>query len=437
VIIDGGMTLTTLGTVSGTAAAYSSANISLSTTTNVQVGTTIHVGTENMRVDNINYSTGVASVVRGWGGSCSSTGTCPSWPSGTAVTAYYSVFDVSGSYTWYWGLELTNSGHITRVTALGPVDLGAGLTDYCRIGCKFINNVIHNTAGGIGSFGNPSGNEYYGNLSFLNGWDATGGTGDPGRGHGMYVQNPSPTDPPKRITDNISFFNFGYNMQAYTDQGGIHNLEFTGNTFFESSNPILLGPTFNMLIGGGNQAFVGAKFVSNYTYNPAGRGTDVVGWGDSFCTSPLIQDNYFASGTFELSSNCSNASVNGNTFYTNFTKQSLFPNNTYYSVRPTTTKVFIRPNTYEPGRGNIVVYNWPRATSVSVDIGTIGLAVGQRFQIRDAQNYNGAPVVTGTYSGASVSIPMNNTAVSPVYGTVNKQPTHSDSQFGAFVVLPY
>jgi hypothetical protein len=32
---------------------------------------------------------------------------------------------------------------------------------------------------------------------------------------------------------------------------------------------------------------------------------------------------------------------------------------------------------------------------------------------------------------------MTNNIMAPVYGTVNKQPTHSDIEFGAFIVLPY
>jgi hypothetical protein len=352
------------------------------------------------------------------------------------------VFQVAGSHTWYWGLEITNTGHVSRVEGVGPLDSGAGLVDGCTSGCKFINNVVHNTAGGIGSFNNSSGNEYYGNLSFYNGWDATiSAPNNPGHGHGMYLQNFSSTAPPKRATDNMSFSNFGYGVQVYSDQGGIHNLEFVGNVFFWASNPILLGPTYNFLIGGGNQGFLGFKFESNFTYNPTinntRRGTDVVGWGDSFCTTPSVRDNYLASGNFELSMNCSNPTVTGNTFYTNFTRASSFPNNTYHQTRPTAARIFVRPNTFEPGRGHVVVYNWPRASAVNVDLSPLGLPVGQRYQIRDAQNFNGAPVASGTYNGSPVSLPMTGTAVSPIFGTVNKQPSHSDMEFGAFVVLPY
>lgn len=440
VILDGGLQVSSLSADTGSGSPFGSANITLASTANVQIGSIIRIGNENMRLDSINYTTRVANVVRGWGGSCSS-GTCPSWPSGSAVTTYFTMFDVGGSNTWYWGLEITNTGHVSRIQSSGLVDLGAGVTDACSTGCKLINNVVHNTAGGIGSFNNSSGNEYYGNISFLNGWDNTGGGGDPGRGHGMYLQNQAPTSPAKKVTDNISFSNFGYNLQSYSDNGGVHNLEFTGNIFFESSNPVPNGPTFDALIGGGNQTSVGWKFVSNYTYNPTingvHRGTDVVGWGNSPCTSPVVRDNYIASGNFELSTGCTTPTVTGNTFYSFFSRAGSFPSNTYHGSRPTTNSIFVRPNMFEPGRANIAVFNWNRLPAVTVDLRTAGLQLGQRFQIRDVQNFNGPPVYAGTYTGARVTVPMTNTTMAPVYGTVNKNPNHSDIEFGAFVVLPY
>lgn len=440
VVIDGGLPIGMLARDSGTAAPYGVSSLTFADVSSVQENTVIKIGTEQMMVQTVNQTTRVVNVVRGWNGSCGGAGICTSWATGTSVKGFSNVLSVTGSYTWYIGLEITNTGHITRLANLGEIDAGTGLNDGCTAGCKFINNVIHNTGGGIGSFGTAAGSEFYGNLTFYNGWEAPGGPGDPGRGHGLYVQNLSTSAPVKRVAENLSFMNFGFSMQGYTDQGGINNLTFEGNAFFESSNPVSAGPTYNVVMGGGNQAFVGARFISNFTYNPtiAGnrRGTDAIGWADTPCVSPEIRDNYFASGDFFLTVNCTNPVLSGNIFYTRFARAGSFPNNTYYSGRPAGVKIYVRPNAYEPGRGNIIVYNWDRQPSVSVNLSTVGLSVGQRYEIRDAQNYNGGPVASGTYSGSPVSIPMTGTAVAPVYGTVSKQPTHSDREFGAFVVLP-
>ena len=105
------------------------------------------------------------------------------------------------------------------------------------------------------------------------------------------------------------------------------------------------------------------------------------------CVNPSVTGNYIATTT--LSVNCtSGLTITGNTFYGNITgfSPSAFPANTYFSVRPTGIQVFVRPNLYEPGRGNITVYNWDLNPTVNVDLSTV-LPVGSRYEIRDAQNF--------------------------------------------------
>ena len=86
--------------------------------------------------------------------------------------------------------------------------------------------------------------------------------------------------------------------------------------------------------------------------------------------------------------------MTGNTFYgsiSGFT-QSQFPNNTYYSSRPTGVKVFVRPNAYEPGRGNITIYNWDLRARSPWTSGSL-LSTGSYYEVRDAQNPFGPPVL--------------------------------------------
>ena len=127
--------------------------------------------------------------------------------------------------------------------------------------------------------------------------------------------------------------------------------------------------------------------------------------------------------------------MTGNSFYGGIAgfSQSQYPSNTYYSSRPTGVKVFIRPNAYEAGRANVTVYNWANQSSVSVDLTGI-LAPGTGFEIRNAHDFFGAPVVTGTYSGGSVSIPMTGLSVAAPVGW--GAPATTGPEFGAFVVLP-
>jgi len=115
-------------------------------------------------------------------------------------------------------------------------------------------------------------------------------------------------------------------------------------------------------------------------------------------------------------------------------------NSTYTAARPTGIKVFVRPNLYEQGRANIVIYNWDRASSVMANLSQVGLSNGQSYEIRNALNYFGAPVFTGTYSATNplVSIAMTSAAATAVTTPINHSytPTTTLPEFGVFVVVP-
>jgi hypothetical protein len=430
VVIDAGYPSTTVTVDIPSAPAYSGGTINVADTSQFAVQQVIRIGSEQMQIGGMNATQ--LFVARGWNGTCSDTGTCNAIPSGAEVRLTGSIVHVNSSHLIMRNLEITNTGHITRIRGSQYVDDGIGLVDNCTAGCKFINNVIHNTGGGIGSFNSAQGSEFYGNIVFFNGYINYGGS--PG-GHGIYVQN-TVDSPSKFISDNLSFMNFSFNFQAYTDNGGLDNLNVIGNSFFANSNMTGLTPSFNFLIGGGT-AFKGFKFLTNSTYNYAGAGTTVIGWAGTPCTTPEIRDNYVASGFWELGFGCTNPIVTGNVFATQNVTGQTYPSNTYYGGHPTSGKtVIVRGNAYEVGRGHITIFNWDRSPSVVVFLDNLGLAIGQAYEIRDSQNIFGIPVVSGVYDGNPVSIPMTGTAVSPIYGTVPLQPSHTSEEFGSFVVIP-
>jgi hypothetical protein len=118
-------------------------------------------------------------------------------------------------------------------------------------------------------------------------------------------------------------------------------------------------------------------------------------------------------------------------------------NSSHTTNLPTANVVDVRPNKYEVGRGHIVVFNWQSNSIVSVDISSLGLTNGQRFEVRDAQNYLGTPVLTINYNAAQpvISLPLTMTNVTAVTGGVEHNYTfnpnvHTASLFNAFVVLP-
>jgi hypothetical protein len=145
-----------------------------------------------------------------------------------------------------------------------------------------------------------------------------------------------------------------------------------------------------------------------------------------------VTDNYLANNTYFP--HCTPTAMTGNSFYgttVGFTANQ-YPNNTYYSSRPTGTKIFIRPNAYEFGRANITVFNWANAATVSVDLTGVAYAGGS-FQIRNAQNFFGEPVVSGVFDGSPVTLPMTGLTTAAPVGL--SAPPATGPEFNAFILL--
>jgi hypothetical protein len=100
---------------------------------------------------------------------------------------------------------------------------------------------------------------------------------------------------------------------------------------------------------------------------------------------------------------------------------------------PAEPRVFLRPNRYEPGRAHLIIYNWSRQSAVPVDLsGTV--RVGDHYEVRNVQDFFGAPVLSGTYSGGPVDVPMTGvTPVAPIGGSPTPPP-QTGPDFGVFVV---
>ena len=98
------------------------------------------------------------------------------------------------------------------------------------------------------------------------------------------------------------------------------------------------------------------------------------------------------------------------------------------------TKVFVRPNLYELGRTSIIVYNWDNLDNVTVDVSSV-LPVGTDFEVRNAQDFHAAPVLSGAFRGQPLQLPMTNlTVASPNGPLVTPPPT--GPTFNVFVLLP-
>ena len=338
---------------------------------------------------------------------------------------------IEGGYVWYWGLEVTNSDpHRVQHRAGNPTMRGTGI-DVRAPGARVINSVVHDAGNGIAVWSSAPAAEVDGCIVYYNGVEGT----DRGHGHGMYVQN---TGPVKRISDNIVFGGFGAGIHAYTEHGDIDNLQIEGNTSFNNGalSAASHGTQLNILLGG-LQVASNPVLKDNMTYVGTSAGSNVELGYRAGCHDAIVEGNYFAGGEPFNVTNCTDVDMTGNTLFGRIdaSTEQRFPDNEYVRTRPTTNQVFVRPNRYERGRAHIVVFNWEGLASVDVSAAAAYLRDGDRFEIRDAQNLQGAPVAAGTYWRLKrLIVPMTQlTAAEPV-GDVPMRPIHTVPTFAVFVM---
>src|SRR2546430_17335744 len=69
---------------------------------------------------------------------------------------------------------------------------------------------------------------------------------------------------------------------------------------------------------------------------------------------------------------------------------------TFAGSAPAGVKIVVRANQYEPGRANIIIYNWAQDSTVSVDVSGV-LTLGDQYVVQNAQDVYGPPIARGTY----------------------------------------
>ena len=335
---------------------------------------------------------------------------------------------VTGEWTWFWGFEVTNldTNRSSKEGSLWPSDLrrGTGLVSRARH-VKFINLVVHDLARGFEVGVESIGTEIYGSLVYNNGWEGPDGSA---KGNGIETQN---TSGERRIADNVIFNQYSHGISAYTDN--VNNVVLEGNILFNNGSLSRqgVGESRNVLIGGG-QVSKNPALRHNVTY----LGQTNVGYG-SGCDKATITSNYFAAPLVLVQ--CK-PEMTSNEFYdldnagfANLPKD--YPDNRYFPGRPTGTAVRVRPNQLEKGRANIAVFNWVRQPQITLDLKTSGLVSGDRYEIRDAQNYFGKPIAVGTYDGKPVTITVADMTIAAPVGNVPAAAKHTAPDFLVFVVI--
>jgi hypothetical protein len=345
------------------------------------------------------------------------------------------IFTIAATYTWFWGLEVMSSetNKIAKVPVSNnswPVDIMYGegvMIDQDAnggIGCKFINMIVHDTRLGFSSWKEAVNAEVYGCIVFDNGWQGP----DQLHGHNFYIQN---IDGTKVFADNFILRAYSHGIQAYgSGSAHIDNLQFTGNVLVNN-----IGRGF--LLGSGNEA-LNPVFKDNVVYrdDPSCGGTlFIMNYGRAGTKNAVVTGNIFWGGILSFKNN-ENITFNGNTLF-NSTTDGDVPNmsgNTWLSSRPAKNTVLLRQNKYEPKRAHITVLNWTGQDAVDVDVSAV-LQKGDAFEVRDAQNYYGTPVLSGKYTGKPLRLPMVGGTLPARIGNDPRTVNHTTKDLGTFVLI--
>ena len=346
-----------------------------------------------------------------------------------------------GSYLTFWGFEIRQSNAATSTDRVLEAN-----TDHGR----FVNLVLHDAGiSGVSMIESAGAEaELYGSIVFNNGHNDN-------IDHGIYAHNA--TTGRKYITDNVFFNNCARGIQVYDAGPLIRDLSVIGNVSFDNGTLSCASTPVNLLVSA-PATTSGMVVRDNLLYFAPGIGGVQLRLGNydtgnqgAYNQDIDVESNFAAGGTSGLEMQyqwllatvknnvlIGDASTDvvrlggsvyaaytwsGNTYYRDPSAQAWTQNGTRYdfngwkaatglgggdtAVSGTPgTQVFLRPNKYEAGRAFIVVFNLGGAGAVSVNVPNI-VAMGDHFEIRNVQDvFAPTPVVSGSYGGGAITIPM-------------------------------
>ena len=396
------------------------------------------------------------------------------------------VLSVWGSHAWFWGFEVTNTNATRTINMPGSGPTPAQLPMASGVNVigdniKLINLVIHDARGGLGLWTSATNSEAYGCIVYNNGWVGSDG----GHGPGIYCQN---RHGDRRLRDNIVFNQFSPGIFGYTVNSFLKNITLARNIVFNNAHmsaDSTKDTGAQVLFGGGTRVgnlrivdncFYQALdlhgpviradygtvsnsdvvFVGNYVAGGSGGGNNLVSATrfDSlvFSNNTLYSTNGFLVNVeprpgFAVDQNVyyGNANLNFGVTTTNGTSQSDFAgwqtangfdsHGAYFQDATPPNKIVVNANVHEPKRATIAVYNWSDADEIGVDLHNI-LSKGDAFVVHNAQDFFAPPVLTGTYAGDPVILPMTNLTVAIPNGFANTNAVpRTGRQFNVFVVI--
>jgi hypothetical protein len=368
---------------------------------------------------------------------------------------------------------------LSRQTGVGfkPTDL-PNQVEGIQVGApniSFINLIVHDSvASAFYTAPEATNTLIYGCLVYNTGWASP----DNAEGHSFYLQGPGET------SDCIAFNTTGANFHIYANGQGasLRNLMAHGNVAFGAGALQQVRNYRDWIVGVDKPATVADNIVlknnMGFAVSNSTTLTQVQIGRENVNGTLVLSSNYWPLGV--VFNNWSSATVSGNLIapqnsdpavdlQQNLTKLTAQWNNNYYysgsSGRQTFrvgstccnfadwkkntgcdasssctpgrlkgTKVFVRPNRYEPGRANIVVYNWDNLSKVAVDVRS-ELDAGAAYEVRNAEDFFAPPVLSGIFDGQPLDLPMTGLTVAKPMAPF-RTPAPTGPIFNVFVLLP-
>jgi hypothetical protein len=324
---------------------------------------------------------------------------------------------VRGNYIQLRDLEFFSSDPRDRIGDNATVNAGQrrGQVNIRAPYVRIINCITHELHSGFSHWEESTDSVLYGCIMYNNGWIYDPGGPDHKQwNHGVYAHSLDS----KLVKDNLNFQNYGYGFHLWSSNpgGGTTGFTLEGNIgFMNSYAPGIPYETDGDFLLGGRDPVIDGVFTENYSYCK-NRDVDVRFGGNVLAGSSItMTDNYFASGLVRRRRDFANETYSNNTAVglTAGTTMQQWNGSQYVSwspsgwtktTTPTGTVTAVRPNDYENNRGHVAIFNWDQLDNISVDLSPI-LANNMPYTIWHAYDLVN-PILTGTYTGGTVAIPM-------------------------------
>lgn len=389
----------------------------------------------------------------------------PKIHNGSAGLAY--VLDWFANYVRLWGIELYDSGWTTRNIDRHSFS-GVFLRNGAGNGCELVNSFFHDTCQAMlceADCVDTADFLMYGCVLYNHGDDAGP------KGHNLYVHHIGGVNARMRFEKCLFGPSYGFGAQLFANSDEVDYMDFVDNAMWGGASLSVSAPNAlrQLIIGGSTFAPRHSIVTGNMLYRFDSQGGVIdVGFSGGTMEDIEVGNNYIVGGgtgegafrirrltvpqeTLNVHDNfvrvangkriCElpaaetgqpsylwadnvwtrdptaaswfHAGV-GKNFATWKADSGLGDTDVATGTDPATTKVFVLPTTaFEPGRGNVVIFNWQSLTDVPVNLAAV-LSPGDDYKVWDARDLDGwwdeggtGHVLSGTYAGGTVPFPMN------------------------------